>query len=201
MSRKPPKIIEVLHKRAELSARGAPPPGLEDAAIALLAEIGILNHDWRNIPDENSVARRRRQQELWLALNYSFRSFLESQGHVCPALNDLIDAQQNVLKGVSEDRMAHTQRVGNALPLETEYARALVIAAINKAPAGRRREVIAIGAAHLRFTSKQVNELLKNHRKGAYSRTLSDLVESIEFQIEAGVGAHVVQLREAGLLG
>ena len=200
MSRKPPKIIEVLVKRELLSALDAPPPDLEVAAIALLAEIGILNHDWRNIPDDDPVARRRRQH-LWLMLDYIIGSFLESQGHVCPALNDRIDAQQRILKGVPEERLAHTQRIGNALPLETEYARAQVIAAINKAPAGRRRELIAIGAAHLGFTPKQVNELLKNYRKGVLSRMLQDYVKLIEAQIEAGGGSHVNLLREAGLLG
>jgi hypothetical protein len=200
MSRKPPKIIEVLKRRAELSALGAPPPDLEVAAINLLAEIGILNHDWQSIPDDDPVARQRRQH-LLLMLDYIIRSFLESQGHACPALNDRIDAQQRILKGVPEERLAHTQRIGNALPIEEEYARAQVIAAINKAPAGRRREVIAIGAAHLGFTPKQVNQLRKNYRKGLLSGELQHYVELIESQIEAGDGSHVNLLREAGLLG
>jgi hypothetical protein len=197
MSRKIPEIAKRLLERQQ-AASSAPPLNILTAALTLLEDFRILNQDWKNTSADDVVA----QQHLWWAALAVIQCFLSSLGQASPAISAFIDALQNTTNGVTfEKRLAHPVRLSKAHTVVDDYARAQVIAAINKASPDRRQQLLRVGAVHLNQTPKQVSNLVKNYNNTIKSGALRVTAEAIERQIDAGYGPDLDALRKAHLLG
>jgi hypothetical protein len=190
-------IIKRLERR-RWTASSMPPPDIATATLTFLEDFKKLDDEWRDIGDDD---KKGQQLSWWDALAVT-QSFLTSQGQESPALNAFISALQNTTAGIpSEKRLEHPERIARFHSLEENYARAQVIAAINKAPPGRRQKLLEAGAKHLKCTSAQVNELVKNYRKEHLTNSmLRSTVQRIEYQLDRGCGPDLDGLREAKLL-
>jgi hypothetical protein len=197
MSRKPSTIINRL-EQLRWAASSMPPPNIATEVLRFLEHIKIVDHEWESI----DATDRKGQQLLWWDVLAVTQYFLASQGQESPALNALISALQNTTAGIpSEKRLEHPERIAKFHSLEENYARAQVIATINKAPPGQRQKLLEAGAKHLKCTSAQVNELVKNYRKEHLTnRMLRSTVQRIEHQLDRGYGPDLDGLREANLL-
>jgi hypothetical protein len=198
MSRKKPMIATRLQKRAISAASTALLPSRVADTQMLMEDFKAIDNDWRETSPEDRAAR----QSLYWAQLAALQSFLGSQGQDSPALSDFIDALQNTIGGVADEkRLMPLHWISNALAVNKEYALAQVIATINKAPTESKRKALKLGADYLGMKPKQVRDLIKNYRKGGYSRKLHEIVDEIEYQIGLGHGPDLDQLRDAGLLG
>jgi hypothetical protein len=182
MSRKKPMIATRLQKRAISAASTARLPSRLADTRMLMEDFKAIDNDWRETSPEDRVAR----QSLYWAQLAALQSFLGSQRQESLALSDFIDALQNTIGGVADEkRLMPLHWISNALAVNKEYALAQVIATINKAPTESKREALKLGADYLGMKPKQVRDRVKNYRKEGFKARVTAYIERTQSRREA----------------